>query len=117
MGAESILVKSGRDPLAGMTRDEFEAKLVSSLSGRVMEAWLFGSYIAGFFGRESDIDLILVAETKAPFQLRAIDFLDLLDLVPRMDILVYTPEEFRSLVSDPSPGFWRSVVASMRRIL
>lgn len=44
-------------------------------------------------------------------------FSDLLDIVPRMDILVYTPAEFEDLLADPSPGFWRSAVASLRRFL
>jgi predicted nucleotidyltransferase len=37
----------------------------------VSQAWIFGSYIAGGFGPESDIDLMLVVETDEPFQIRA----------------------------------------------
>lgn len=42
---------------------------------------------------------------------------DLLDLGPRLDILVYTPEEFARLTADPSPGFWRNAVKAMRRVI
>ena len=37
-----------------------------------------------------------------------------MDLGPRMDILVYTPDEFRFLISDPSPGFWTDLARSLR---
>jgi predicted nucleotidyltransferase len=83
----------------------------------VSQAWIFGSYIAGGFGPESDIDLMLVVETDEPFQIRAFAFEDLVDLGPRFDILVYTPDEFLRLTGDPSPGFWRSAAQTMRRIL
>lgn len=116
MGADTILVKNDRDPLAGYSREEFERRLAVALSGRVREAWFFGSYVSGNFGPDSDIDLMLVAETEAPFHTRAFAFEDLLDIGPRMDILVYTPEEFSRLTADPSPGFWRNVVKTMRRL-
>ncbi len=116
MSPDPILVRNDRDPLAGLSRTRFEDKLRTALSGRVSEAWLFGSYVSGEFGNDSDIDLILIAETDEPFQSRSFAFADLLDIGPRMDILVYTPDEFRSLVSDPSPGFWTSVASSLRRL-
>ena len=80
-------------------------------------AWIFGSYDSPSFGRDSDIDVFLVTDTTKPFVGRALDFGELRDLVPEMEILVYTPEEFRKLTGDPSPGFWRSAVASMRRMM
>jgi len=39
------------------------------------------------------------------------------DAFPSLDILVYTPDEFRALTSDPSPGFWSSAVSNMKRIV
>lgn len=35
------------------------------------EAWLFGSYVCGGFGADSDVDLILVTPTNEPFQVRS----------------------------------------------
>ncbi len=112
-----IIVWNTREPLGGMTREAFEAEFKRILAGRVVEAWIFGSYDSPAFGRDSDIDVFLVVETTKPFVERALDFGELRDLVPDMDILVYTPEEFRKLTGDPSPGFWRSAVASMRRMM
>ena len=65
----------------------------------------------------SDVDLVVVAETEMSFVERPRLFWDLRDRLPSLDLLVYTPAEFRRLTDDPSPGFWRSLVAGMRRIL
>ena len=112
-----IIIWNTRDPLGGRTRDAFEAEFRRILEGRVIEAWIFGSYDSPAFDRDSDIDVFLVTDTTKPFIERALDFDDLRALVPDMDIFVYTPEEFGKLTGDPSPGFWRSAVASMRRIV
>lgn len=112
-----VLVWNTRDPLLGRTVDQFETALREKLSGRVEQAWLFGSCGTEAFGPDFDVDMMLVVKTDKPFVDRALDFPDLIDLVPDMDLLVYTPAEFERLTSDPSPGFWASVVASMRRLL
>jgi len=39
------------------------------------------------------------------------------NLALEMDLLGYTPEEFKSLTDNPSPGIWTSVVASMKRVV
>ena len=116
-GDGPIIVWNTRDPLGGLSPEGFEAEFKRLLDGRVREAWIFGSYGTPAFCRDSDIDVFLVTDTTKPFIERALDFDDLRDLVPDMDIIVYTPEEFSTLTTDPSPGFWRSAVASMRRIL
>lgn len=115
--SDDIIVWNTRDPLYGKTPAEFEAEAKRALEGRVDAAYIFGSYGTPEFGRDSDIDMMLVVKTEKPFLDRAMAFTDLLDIVPSMDLLVYTPEEFASLTDDPSPGFWQSAVASMRRIL
>ncbi len=61
--------------------------------------------------------MMLVMRTDKPFVERALDFTELMDLVPDMDLLVYTLEEFQKLTSEPSPGFWTSVVESMRWVV
>jgi predicted nucleotidyltransferase len=113
----SPIIWNTRDPLGGLEPAEFEAALRRRLAGRVEEAWVFGSYGTRAFGPDSDVDIFIVQRTAKPFFERAIEFSDIMELVPAMDILVYTPEEFRSLTEDPSPGFWRSAVASMSRIV
>lgn len=111
-----VIVRNDRDPLYGMSRSAFEAKLGSALAGRAVEAYFFGSYGTADFGPDSDVDLIIIARTNKSFIRRSFDYADLLDILPSMDILVYTPEEFADLTGDPSPGFWRSVVESLRRL-
>lgn len=115
--SNDILITYNRNPLKGNTPDAFVEKLVSLLSGRVIAAWIFGSFNTSRFSHRSDVDLIIVEETDVPFIERPLLYDDLLDLFPRLDILVYTPREFEKLTSNPSPGFWRSVVAEMRRII
>lgn len=114
---EAVLVWNTRDPLGGRTLAEFEAELRRLLAGRVDAAYVFGSYGTSDFGRDSDVDLIIVAKTARPFVERPLAYSDVLDLVPDMDLLVYTPEEFEKLTVRPSAGFWTSVVASMRRLV
>jgi uncharacterized protein len=111
-----VIVRNDRDPLFGMSRERFEARLREALAGRAIEAYLFGSYGTESFGPDSDIDLIIVARTDKPFVQRSSDYADLLDIVPCMDILVYTSEEFHDLTEEPTPGFWMSAVASLRKL-
>jgi len=113
---ELVLTRDTRDPLAGLSREEFEENLRKLLRGRVDQIWVFGSYVSGDFGPQSDVDLILVCATSLPFPLRSREFVDLLDLGPRLDLLVYTPEEFAGLTSNPTAGFWRNVTRSLLRL-
>ncbi len=112
-----ILVYNNRDPLYGMSREDYIALLKKRLDGRVLKAYFFGSFTGENFNHDSDIDILLVKNTNIPFVERSFEFEDILDMVPTTDIIVYTPGEFESLIADPSPGFWRSVVGSMVRFL
>lgn len=87
------------------------------IEGRAAAAYLFGSFTTSRFSRHSDVDLFIVTETDVPFVERPLLFDDLLEVFPSLDILVYTPAEFEELSSVPSPGFWRSAVANMKRIV
>lgn len=58
---------------------------------------LFGSYPAGEVGEWSDLDMVIVKETEAPFLDRTRDVLALLKPRVGLDVLVYTPEEFERL--------------------
>jgi uncharacterized protein len=114
---EPVIIWNTRDPLAGRSPEQFEFEVRRILAGRVESAYIFGSYGTKNFGRNSDVDMMLVVKTDKPFVERALDFGELMDLVPDMDLLVYTPLEFQKLTGDPSPGFWTSVVESMRRVV
>lgn len=98
-------------------KTEFIKLLQKTLQGRVDEAYVFGSFAQGKLTRDSDIDLILIKPSTTTFVERPLEFQDLYDLGPEIDILVYTPQEFIKLTENPSPGFWRSVVSTMEKIL
>ncbi|MFW6209630.1 MAG: nucleotidyltransferase domain-containing protein [Spirochaetota bacterium] len=91
--------------------------IAAMLKDRALAAYLFGSFNTDKFSRHSDVDLFIITDTEVPFVERPLLFNDLLDAFPSLDILVYTPDEFRTLTSDPSPGFWSSAVSNMKRIV
>jgi len=117
MSSSEILVRSKRDPLFGLTAEELVAAFRRKLQGRVREAYFFGGFAAGRMTSRSDIDLILVQDTSKPFPKRGEDFLDLYDIVPALDLLVYTPQEFAYLTENPTLGFWKSVTGTLKRFL
>lgn len=102
-------------PLRGLSREQFLGRLKEAMTGRASECCVFGSFAVDSMTHHSDVDLIIVKETTTPFLNRAQEFGDLYDIGPQLDVLVYTPEEFRSLIHEPV-GFWKSVRESMIRI-
>jgi len=64
----------------------------------VKKAILFGSLARGDVTESSDIDLILVKPTPKRFSDRLEEALSLLDPHVGLDVLVYTPAEFESLL-------------------
>ena len=58
---------------------------------------LFGSFCAGQIGEWSDLDIVIVKETTAPFLDRTRQVLELLQPRVGADVLVYTPQEFGRL--------------------
>jgi len=83
---------------------------------KVRAAYLFGSLARNEIHAWSDIDLILVADTKLPFVERPQQFTHLFENIPyAIDLLVYTPEEFTDLAESDS-GFWQSFRKNNLRI-
>ena len=70
---------------------------------RAQKVIAFGSVARGEADAWSDLDLIIVAETGLPFFERFKDFAGLYDVWPRLDLLVYTPEELARMVADDNP--------------
>ena len=58
---------------------------------------LFGSYPAGHVSEWSDLDMVIVKDTQAPFLERVRRVLALLEPRVGLDVLVYTPQEFAEL--------------------
>ena len=104
------------DCFGGKSREEFLQALREALKGRVQGAWIFGSVARGDQKRTSDVDLVLAAETGRKFHDRVTDYSDLFDLCPRLDLLIYTPEEFRAQVQGAT-GFWADFGRQALRIV
>jgi predicted nucleotidyltransferase len=67
----------------------------------------FGSYARGDWGVGSDLDLIIVVErTEQPFERRGAEW-DVTDLPVPAEVLVYTQEEWQSLI--PQRRFFSSL--------
>lgn len=60
---------------------------------------LFGSAVSGRIGPNSDIDLVVIKKTSAPYFDRVKQLAHVLDYTVDIDFLVYTPEEFQMAVS------------------
>jgi len=106
-----------RPPFADASVEAFVETLSKRLEGRVEAAYLFGSVAEGVWTRDSDVDLIVAQRTETPFAMRGQDFLDLYELAPRLDLLVYTPEEFEAIRRSEKVGFWKTAFEQMRRVV
>lgn len=73
-------------------------KIVNSLKNYQPEKIiLFGSYHEGTYDKYSDIDLVVIKRTNKPFLERLKEIIKFLDIPIKVDVLVYTPEEWSLL--------------------
>lgn len=89
---------------ARWTLDELAARLRVLLAGRVLHAFVFGSYARGTADADSDVDLVLVTHTAEPWPRRANAFDDVWAQLGPVDLLVYTPEEWREMHASRHPS-------------
>ncbi|GAB6056899.1 nucleotidyltransferase domain-containing protein [Desulfonatronum parangueonense] len=68
--------------------------------GNPKKVILFGTMAKGGVNEWSDIDLVVVEETKLPFYQRLRKIRGMLRPQVGMDIVVYTPEEFEKMSSE-----------------
>ncbi|RKY80905.1 nucleotidyltransferase domain-containing protein [candidate division KSB1 bacterium] len=79
---------------------------VKNLVDKLKEAYkpelviLFGSGANGKFDKDSDIDLLIVKETKKRPLWRRIEVRKILATEQPVDVIVYTPDEFNKLKKD-----------------
>jgi len=78
-------------------------------------AIVFGSVARGDADAGSDLDLVIIADTPRPFFERFRDFTGVWDVWPRLDLLVYTPEEFELMQAEGNP-FIEQVLAEGRSV-
>jgi predicted nucleotidyltransferase len=87
------------------------------LGGRnVAAGYFFGSFACGKEHLWSDIDLIIVKDSKLPFIERPREFFDLMDIGIPVDILVYTPDEFENIKKERK-GFWQEIQSKIIQIV
>jgi predicted nucleotidyltransferase len=82
--------------------EELRRRLAPHLR-RSLQAIAFGSVARGEADSWSDLDLLIVTETTRPFLERFKDFAGLYDVWPRLDLLIYTPEEFERMIAEDNP--------------
>ena len=70
---------------------------------RARTAIVFGSVARGDADEWSDLDLLIIADTPRPFLDRYRDFEGIYDVWPRLDLLIYTPEEFARMQAEGRP--------------
>jgi len=80
-------------PVVIQDLDALKQRLAPHLQ-RARKAIVFGSVARGDADEWSDLDLVIVADTPRPFLERYRDFEGIYDVWRRLDLLVYTPEEF-----------------------
>lgn len=80
----------------------------------VRAAYAFGSYARGIVGPRSDLDVLVVRETDLGIVDRVADLAFELRGPVRVDLVVVTPEEWRTTF--PASSFGRTVLAQARQI-
>lgn len=113
----SVIIWPKTEMYSGLTREELINKFKIALKGKCISAYFFGSFASGNDTPESDIDILVVANTERPFIERARQYNALWDIFPRLDLLVYTPQEFAQLKKDDFPGFRKSMMSNLLQIL
>ena len=66
---------------------------------RVLKAVVFGSFARKTQSRKSDLDLMIIVQTNQRFFERYESFDEIFELIPgpAIDMLIYTPEEFKNI--------------------
>src|SRR5437870_12034692 len=82
--------------------DELKRRLAPHLQ-RARKAIIFGSVARGEADEWSDLDLVIIADTSRPFLERYQDFEGLYGVWRRLDLLIYTPEEFAEMQAQGRP--------------
>ncbi len=113
----SVVVWPSTNAYRGQTREGLLNKISEALRGRCKSAWLFGSFARGEERPGSDLDIIVVQDTtKNQFE-RVREYDDLWQIFPAIDLIVYAPGEFAQICSETAPGFRKSLVNEMVRLV
>lgn len=99
--------------LSNIRVEEILQQIRNKIFEKVDHIYLFGSVARGDFSTQSDIDLILIKETNIDFVCRSLEFVEILNIFPRIDIFVYTKEEFAKIQLD-RPKMWGNILKEMK---
>lgn len=80
------------------------------------EAYVFGSVAAGTADEHSDIDVILVRDTRLPFFDRIREVMDLRLEFGAADMLIYTPAELAQMLNEEGRYFVKQAISTGYRI-
>jgi predicted nucleotidyltransferase len=101
---------------AGRAWSRLERRIVASLAAlRPRRILVFGSRARGDADEHSDLDLVVIQETRDVFPERSKKAALLLDVPGAVDVFVYTPAEFEQMRRDGNP-FIRNVIKQGRVI-
>jgi predicted nucleotidyltransferase len=105
------------------SKEEFVEELRKHFNSHVLEAYIFGSFNTDEFNADSDLDLLIVANTDIKFHERYILFPELDNFFQKekiqFDLIIYTPHEFKKLTEEgknSTVGFWTSFVRTSKKI-
>lgn len=102
----AIVWPKPHNDLTRLDRGQIISEICKKLKGRALAAYVFGSYSTQNHRPDSDIDLVIIKESETSFTQRSIEFSDLMDVYPAMDISVYTPNEFEQMQIEED-GFFK----------
>jgi len=80
----------------------------------IRQILVFGSYATGEIHEWSDLDLVLIQDTQAPFLDRSLRLVRAIKPRAGIQFLVYTPEEARKLIQRP---FFRHEILTKGKVL
>lgn len=87
-----------------MNKEELKKAIVSSYKKlNPVKIILFGSWCRDEEDKYSDVDIIVVYETKKRFLDRLKELYLMWDIPVAFDILAYTPEEFEKMLKEENP--------------
>ena len=90
--------------------------ILDGYSNLFIHAYIFGSVATGNQDDYSDVDLILVRDTAAPFFDRLEEVMDLRMRFGAADILIYTPEELSAMLTEEGRQFIKSAISEGVRV-
>jgi predicted nucleotidyltransferase len=84
---------------------------LSRHSSLFLWAYIYGSVARGTDDEASDVDLILVRRTQAPFFDRIREVMDLVRELVKTDLMIYTEAEQLQMLAEPGRYFIKDVFA------